>query len=319
MDNQKHKNLNLLFKYLSRYNETNLDKVSYCLNISKTQIFPLISELQLMGLDISQYQENIKLKHPVQPYDTESLFIHTQKTIPSKEVFYKFISKSTNLEAQNNPLDCIYITDYQSQGKGRQAKKWLSPVGQSIALSISHQFNFGLQKLSGLNIAIGVSIMRTLRHFKKLNIGLKWPNDVIDSNGKVAGILIEASGNSTSSRAIIGIGLNWNIRPELFNLVDQPCSNVGITTVNRTQFICSLITNIHTTLNEFADNKLRNLKSEWNKYDKYINQNINVIQNNKIKPAIYKSINNQGLLQIEIKNKIETVASGEVSIRATNL
>lgn len=319
MDNQKHKDLEKLYNFLCKNRTSSFTKIGDRLNIKDKNIPPLISELKLMGLDIDIDSNLVKLCNQIDAYDVAHIINFTKKHAESKEVVYNFISESTNQQAQNNSEDRIYIADFQSQGKGRQAKKWLTPIGQSIALSISHRFSFGLQQLSGLNIAIGVAIMQTLNQFGATDMGLKWPNDVINSKGKIAGILIEATGNSISSRAIIGIGLNWNIRSELFNEVDQPCSNADVSSISRTQFITSLILNVHSLLEEFTKNQLLNIQTMWKQFDIFANKSINIVQGGLIKPALYKGITTRGLLEIEVEKKLETVASGEVSIRATNL
>lgn len=318
MDNQQHQELEKVCNYLSVHTNSSVDKISNSLCIPINKIPLLISELKLMGLDIVCHSNQIRLCNPIDIIDIVFIKRHTQLESKCVDVIYKFITQSTNQLAQENKQDGIYISNYQSQGKGRQAKKWITPVGQSIAISISHSFSFGLQQLSGLNIAIGVAIVQSLNQFGGKNMGLKWPNDIISRKGKIAGILIEASGNTNSCRVIIGIGINWNIRQKLFKSIEQPCSNAEITEVSRSQFIVQLILNINSILKEFKQNKLHNLQSLWHQNDAYINKNINVIQGDISMPAIYKGINKEGLLKVEIQNKLKTVASGEVSIRALN-
>ena len=318
MDYQELQGLEKVYCFLSKYPKTNIDQISENLQISINQVLDFISELKVLGLDISIISNKIHLNNKVDVIDPVLIKNQLQKCNINKKVFCEFITHSTNQLAQANKQDAIFISNYQSQGKGRQAKKWLTPLGQSIAISISHRFNFGLQKLSGLNIAIGIAIIQTLEKFGAQKIGLKWPNDIIDSNGKIAGILIEASGNTKSSRAIIGIGINWNIRQELFEEIDQPCSNVAISSISRTQFIIELLQNINQILKEFTKNNLRNIQSIWQQYDMYLNKKINVIQGDIIRSATYKGIDQNGLLTVEIENKLKTIASGEVSIRVKN-
>ena len=125
------------------------------------------------------------------------------------------------------------------------------------------------------------------------------------------------SGNTKSCRAIIGIGINWNIRTELFDSIQQPCSNAGILSVTRNEFIVQLILNLNSTIAEFEQNKLQSIYKLWHQNDLYRNKKINIIQGDTLKKAIYKGINIEGMLNVEIDNKRVAIASGEVSIRET--
>ena len=323
MDNKQHKNLEKVYNYVASHTISNIAKLADSLSLPHNEILPLISELKLMGLDIRMESNQIQSSSQLDIIDIGFIKEHTKYSknsrVISKEIVFEFITQSTNQLAQENNKDTIYISDFQSQGKGRQAKKWLTAVGQSIAISISHRFDFGLKELSGLNIVVGVAIIQSLKQFGGKDMGLKWPNDIISPKGKIAGILIEASGNNKSCRAIIGIGINWNIRQALFKSIEQPCNNAGISCVSRTQFIVALILNLNTILKEFTENKLQNIQSLWHQNDAYINEKINIVQGDIIKPATYKGIDKKGLLKVEIKNKLKTVASGEVSIRKTSL
>lgn len=318
MDNEKLQNLDAVTNYLVKHENTNTKKLCQDLNLTTEELNSLVAELKMMGLGLSATQNQIKLTHSIDDLSLESIkkSINSDKT--NQQIHYTFATESTNQLAQQSKQDAIFITNYQSQGKGRQAKKWITPIGQSIALSLTHNFNFGLQKTSGLNIAIGVAIIQTLKYFGGKNIGLKWPNDVIGTKGKIAGILIEATGNTKSCRVIIGIGINWNIRQELFKTIDQPCSNAGIQKISRSEFVAQLILNINDIINEFKQNKLINILSIWQENDVFMHKNINLVQSNTMTPAIYKGINKEGLLIVEIENKLKAIASGEVSIKVSN-
>jgi len=317
MVDQQNQELEQVFNYLCRNPVSSIDDISSHLNLSNNELTTMIQVLQSMGLNIEIVGNKAHLITETDIIDSDFIEKQIRKQGIEKKVDYHFITESTNLLAQNNKQDAIFISNYQSQGKGRQAKKWLSPLGQSIALSLSHRFNNGLQKLSGLNIAIGVAIAETLNHFGGQNIGLKWPNDVIGLKGKMAGILIEATGNSKQCRAIIGIGVNWSIQPELFQSVDQACSNLDLSDVSRTDFITKLISNIHGFIDEFNHNGLKKIQPIWASHDIYMNKYINLLQGSSIQTGKYKGINNDGLLLVEIGGELKTFASGEVSIRAT--
>ena len=320
MDNQKYSpiekiNTEKLFDLLLKSAETNLVELSKVLKLDKKNIRLLISRLKDMGLDIYQKADNIKLITKIERVDTHLIKTEINKAKINKPVNYYFSITSTNKLAKEDHKIAIYISEHQSAGKGRQAKLWITPLAQSIAISITHDFKFGLNELSGLNIAIGVAIINTVKKYGYTHLGLKWPNDILGQDGKVAGILIEASGNKNTSRVIIGIGINWQVRQSLLDSIEQDCMNISIDNCSKTEFIASLIIAVEEILIEFAQNKLTNIASIWQQFDALSKRTINIITDNKIQQAKYIGINQHGLLRVEINQQIKTLASGEVSIR----
>lgn len=315
MDNQQHQALKKLYTYLTGHSEASFDQLKTILHCDESELIDLISDLKQMGLDISVKDKNIRLLNPIDVIDVESITSILIQSNIAKPINYIFSTTSTNQIANSSKNDRIYLADYQNSGKGRQEKRWISPLGQSIAISITHNFNFGLNQLSGLNIAIGVAIIQTAKYFGIQGLGLKWPNDVIGEMGKIAGILIQLSGNKQKSHAIIGIGLNWNVREKLFESIEQECMNIPQTNVSRSEFIAQLIVQVEAMLKEFSNNKLQNILEHWQQHDIYKEQTVNILQDELKWQAKYIGINAQGLLLVEKSGNLKTIANGVVSIR----
>ncbi len=108
----------------------------------------------------------------------------------------------------------VVIADVQTAGKGRIKRIWLSPSG-NIALSII--LYPSVAYLSSLVMLASLAVIYSIETVTGLKLQLKWPNDVLINGRKVCGILIESdvSGNKVDY-AIIGIGINVNLRPADF-------------------------------------------------------------------------------------------------------
>ncbi len=314
MVNHEHKSLNQLYQLLLTKPVSELSELMSVLGESKQEMVLLLKTLESMGLGLLCDSKQVKLNHSIDAIDCVFLQENLRLQNIDKSLHCCFSTTSTNHIASNNKIPSIYISDYQSQGKGRQNKTWVTPLGQSVAMSVSHAFDCGLSEISGLNIAIGVSILNTIEQFGSKGVGLKWPNDVIGNKGKVAGILIEASGNNKSCFVVIGIGLNWNVRQSILDNVDKKCMNLELKGVTRSQFMSKLIVNVHQILHEFSQNKLENILSIWKKHDCYTGKTIDVLQDKTIKSAKYLGINPQGYLLVESQGERKLLASGEVSI-----
>lgn len=313
MDNRQLKKLEKLYNILLETPQLNKIKLAEALNLTTNKLEQLLCQLQDMGLKIKSNSTVVELKQKLSPINVEVL----EKLLKhiNKPIHYIFSTDSTNQLAKQDTNPAIYISDHQSAGRGRQAKQWLTPLGQSIALSINHKFNCALKNLSGLNIVIGVALIKTAQKIGNAHLSLKWPNDVLGTEGKVAGILIEASGNNQQSKATIGIGINWQLRDSLLRTIDQPCMNIDVAQSSRTDFIASLILEIETQLQEFNAHRLKNIQPLWNQFDAYSNKDINITQGTQSHQAQYIGIDQNGCLEIQTNGSIKTLASGEVSIR----
>jgi BirA family transcriptional regulator, biotin operon repressor / biotin---[acetyl-CoA-carboxylase] ligase len=113
--------------------------------------------------------------------------------------------------------------EFQSAGRGRRGRPWVSPLGGAIFLSISWEYAAGPARLSGLSLAAGLAVARTLRRFGARRVGLKWPNDLLWQHRKLAGLLLEVRGEQHGpTRLVLGLGLNLRLPPDQGARIDQP-------------------------------------------------------------------------------------------------
>ena len=96
----------------------------------------------------------------------------------------------------------VCLAAEQTTGRGRRGRRWESAPGQGIYLSLG----WDLRGVSpeGLSLVCGLSVLDALREQDVSGVTLKWPNDVLLDNRKLAGILVELN----RERCVIGIGLN---------------------------------------------------------------------------------------------------------------
>lgn len=120
-------------------------------------------------------------------------------------------STNTALLKRHESQKTVLIAEHQRAGRGRLGRHWQARLGGSLTFSLRWTFACGVAQLSGLSLVLGVVLARVLEQFG-VPVRLKWPNDVLLANRKLAGILIEMSGDlSDSATVIIGIGLNLNL------------------------------------------------------------------------------------------------------------
>ena len=129
---------------------------------------------------------------------------------------------STNsllLARAHEPGALLLIADQQSAGRGRRGRRWVTRSGAALAFSLRWRFALPAHALRGLSLAVGVALARALHALGAPEVGLKWPNDLVstgpNAGAKLGGILIETHAVGDGVAAIIGVGLNCRVVPDL--------------------------------------------------------------------------------------------------------
>lgn len=124
-----------------------------------------------------------------------------------------------------NQVTCITALE-QTAGRGRWLRKWLSPKGQNIYASIFFCIPRQCPYLSNLGQVLCLSCATILKK-KGFFPQIKWPNDILLTGKKVAGILTEAVTFEDRIGIVLGIGLNVNMSQELLESIDQPATSLS--------------------------------------------------------------------------------------------
>jgi BirA family biotin operon repressor/biotin-[acetyl-CoA-carboxylase] ligase len=118
--------------------------------------------------------------------------------------------------ASGTPEGLVVVADHQTAGRGRAGRSWDAPPGSGLLLSVLLRPR-GLDpaRLHLVTAAVGLSAVAALRTVAGIGADLKWPNDLLVGDRKLAGILGEALGVGTGSAGavVVGIGLNVSAAP----------------------------------------------------------------------------------------------------------
>src|SRR6266481_3571231 len=136
---------------------------------------------------------------------------------------------STNAEAMSRARDgergpIWFVTSEQTAGRGRRHRPWIAPRG-NLASSVLEVMDVSPAVAATLGFAAGLALEAALRKISveaalrsggsdQLRFGLKWPNDVLSGQQKLAGILLEAEALQNGLAVVVGIGTNVVAAPE---------------------------------------------------------------------------------------------------------
>lgn len=139
-------------------------------------------------------------------------------------------TSSTNTEAMQlglagAPAGTLVVAETQTEGRGRRGRPWLSPTGAGLYFSLILRPMIDPADLPKITLAAGVAACRAIETLTGLNPMIKWPNDLLLSNRKFAGILTETAPLPAQGppMVIVGVGININTKADQFpeNLRDK--------------------------------------------------------------------------------------------------
>jgi BirA family biotin operon repressor/biotin-[acetyl-CoA-carboxylase] ligase len=125
-------------------------------------------------------------------------------------------------------LTCI-TADEQTQGIGQRGRKWISPPGCNIYVTLYFTLPQSSSFLSNLGQLLCLSTAAILER-KGCAVEIKWPNDLLAEKKKLAGTLCEALTQENRLAVILSLGLNVNMSAEQLHTVDQKATSLSLVT-----------------------------------------------------------------------------------------
>ncbi len=213
----------------------------------------------------------------------------------------------------------VFVALYQSAGRGRRGRTWISAPGEGLCFSVLIRPRISTEVSGMLSLLFGLCVFRAIRELYRIEIGIKWPNDIVSlMNGrKLCGILAETSfEDNRLSFAVIGCGVNVlqhhfsdPLRETATSLlmegVPEPSSPVLLASVLR--HFSRMYPKFLLDPNGFLGEYRRNCVT--------LGREVHVVgEKERIGTAL--DINSQGELIIRYPDGTETaVSAGEVSVR----
>jgi BirA family biotin operon repressor/biotin-[acetyl-CoA-carboxylase] ligase len=128
-------------------------------------------------------------------------------------------TESTNSDvaaraAAGEPEGLVLVAESQVGGRGRLGRTWIAPPRSGVTMSVLLRPALPSTAWPWLPLLTGVAVVEAVRRSSDLDTSLKWPNDVLVHDRKLAGILLERVGTSSGPAAVIGVGLNVSLRAD---------------------------------------------------------------------------------------------------------
>ncbi|ABR89902.1 bifunctional biotin operon repressor /biotin--[acetyl-CoA-carboxylase] synthetase [Janthinobacterium sp. Marseille] len=206
----------------------------------------------------------------------------------------------------------------QTAGKGRAGRAWHTPAGAALTFSLAWKFNLPLQGLLGLPLAVGVVIAEALRTFG-VDARLKWPNDVLKDDGKLAGILIETVADKSGQPAswvVIGVGINIARASDLSAQTGRAVVAATELAAEPERAMAALLDGFAQALPRFEQEGFAGFVDAWNALDAYAGQAVNILDQGQVLHSGHAAgVDAGGRLLLDTAQGRITVVAGDVSLR----
>lgn len=295
--------------------------------VTRAAIWKQIEALRHRGVPVeSAGTAGYHLPWPVQMLDEQTIRSSLQAAVAGRlgtlQVAWELDSTSSELQrrATTAPDFSFVMAETQTAGRGRRGRSWLSPPGLNIYLSCLKRFEAGFASLSGLSLATGVIVLRALHALGIHGPRLKWPNDVLADGGKLAGILVELSGEYQGPcAAVIGVGLNLRLTDALREQAGQPVCDLAAlahgTPPDRNRTAAALIASLVEGLDQFERDGFAAFVDEYAEHDALRGVPLRVSSATGDVDGIGAGIDARGALQLQTASGLRGVDSADVTVR----
>jgi len=299
---------------------------------SRTAVWKHLNELKSFGLEIDAHRgTGYRLRRPLELLDEQSIRYGLRPRVSAAmdrlEIHNDIDSTSERLLGLPSPqadrFDVV-LAEYQTGGRGRRGRQWLSPFGSGLCLSVNWWLERVPTALSALSLAVGVGVCRALNEDVREPVSLKWPNDIVAGDGKLGGLLVDVQGEADGPIAVVvGIGLNVDVSAETVSQVSsagglRPVGLRGLSSVagpSRNLLAARIINEMHAVLAEFGQSGFGAFVNEWRRYDWLADRPVTVQTGRQALSGTARGITDDGAMLVEIDGRVERFVSGEISLR----
>ena len=301
------------------------EDVARSLGRSRATLSEALKKAPELGIEIYSVRgRGYRLAEPIEFLDAAAVRDAIAQTRIALEVIDEVGSTSTRLlemAAAGAPSGTCLAAEWQSAGRGRRGRTWISSLGGSLTFSVLWRFERGAGHLGGLSLAVGLAVARAMSACGVKRVQVKWPNDVVVDFRKLAGLLVETSGEMQGpSLAVIGVGVNWRLAERVLDRIDQPVIDVvscAEPAPTRSALLARLLVELAAVLEAFERGGFAPLREAWRALHAYQGRAVHLVpgRDPPFDAEVTDVATDGALLVTTPDGRTLALASAEISLR----
>ena len=295
------------------------------LRISRSAVWKHIRQLEAFGLEVFPVPgRGYRLAEPMNLLD--GMRVRTLLTpvcrerLQSLTVLDKVDSTNTWLMSQPMDFPAVCLAEWQTAGRGRRGRQWISPFAANLYMSLGWQFGDLPPGFTALGMVAAIAAVRALRAVSISGVAIKWPNDLLVSGKKLGGMLVDMQGEQPSRmRAVIGIGINVRMPKSAAAQIDQPWTDLATLApgpvLDRNQLAAALIEELMGALQVFAAQGFGAFAADWRGLDLAAGRLVHLQHQQQIINGTALGVDKDGALLLRTVEGTRRFVSGDLSLR----
>jgi BirA family biotin operon repressor/biotin-[acetyl-CoA-carboxylase] ligase len=303
------------------------------LGVSRATIWNASQRLRELGFDVQSVRgRGYRLADPVDWLDVErirqGMESEADRLIAAIEVHEQIDSTNARLLLAGPPPQAramACLAEFQDSGRGRRGRRWVSPPGTGVCLSVAWQFDRQPPKFGALGLVAGLAVREALKELGVAAVMIKWPNDLVVANLKLGGVLVEmrAEGNGPAL-AVVGVGINYRLSERADSEIREsgglPATDLAVACGDtilpgRNTVASAILSALVTALDRFGREGPGDLVAAWRDADALVGRQVAVELGKERVTGRALGIDADGSLRVERDGGTMRVTAGDVSVR----
>ncbi len=282
------------------------------LGISRVAVWKNIKKLQNKGYPIVSSKKGYSLS-------SKDLFLEEEIKSIIKELPITFIKNVYFFEKITSTMDfakklgergeqALVIAEIQTKGRGRMGREWISPKG-GIWMSLVFKPPYSFKEIFILTYLSALAVIFSIEKVTNLKLTLKWPNDILYNEKKLAGILLEIKAELDKIHyVIVGIGINVNNHISSYQSSAVSLKDILQKEIEREKILKKFLQTYESLL---KINK-KEILNMWIHKSSTIGKIVKIITSKEVLKGKALGIDEDGALILEAENKIiKKIYSGD--------
>ncbi|MGA9855143.1 MAG: bifunctional biotin--[acetyl-CoA-carboxylase] ligase/biotin operon repressor BirA [Gammaproteobacteria bacterium] len=301
------------------------EQIAQQLNISRSAVWKHVRQLESLGLEIKsmpgrgyQLAQSVELLEETQVRNR--LTPGCNASLQAFTVLDKVDSTNSWLISRTIDYPAVCLAEWQTSGRGRRGRIWVSPFAANLYLSLGWQFDDVPAGFTALGMVAAIAAVRALRTLNISGVAIKWPNDLLASGRKLGGILVEIHGEPPGLvRAVIGMGINVRMPKRVAAQIDQPWTDIAALVTgampDRNHLAAAIIEELVTALQEFAVQGFGAFVADWRALDLVAGRPVHLQFQQQIINGTALGVDQDGALLLHTEAGTRRFVSGDLSLR----
>ncbi|XID94346.1 biotin--[acetyl-CoA-carboxylase] ligase [Paenibacillaceae bacterium WGS1546] len=304
------------------------EEISRQLNVSRTAVWKQVRKLEAEGYTVEAVPRlGYRLRGKPSRLSSSELLAKLRTERFGRRLHLLDVATSTQdelkkLAEEGAEEGTLVIAESQTNGRGRMGRSWVSPGGKGVWMSLLLRPPIPLQLTPQLTLLAAVALSRAIaRQMPELQIGIKWPNDLLVEGKKISGILLESAAEDERLKYVIaGLAISANLDPDDFppEVREKAVSlkTASGRPVDRAELVVAALAEFERLYELYLEQGFAPIRSLWEARSVTLGVRTELRTPQETIVGVPRSLDETGGLRVELSDgSVRTIYSGEVADR----